>query len=208
MRTRLLLLLVVWCVMTCHGQGTLQIRFDSPPQLPGPGQGFFVQQYSEAGMWFRPLGTVGPGNGFSRSGGGRAGFPDNGTAFLAAALGDSLLFSFTNGMSFDMISVDLAEFSVTVTNTTVRFIGYRFNGSTVITNITTDGVIDGPGLSADFETFNFGPEFTGLSRVEIPTIGWSLDNLVVSVPEPSALTLLLFAVGLVSARVFRQGRVT
>jgi hypothetical protein len=123
-------------------------------------------------------------------------------------LGDSLLFSFTNGMSFDMISVDLAEFSVTVTNTTVRFIGYRFNGSTVITNITTDGVIDGPGLSADFETFNFGPEFTGLSRVEIPTIGWSLDNLVVSVPEPSALTLLLFAVGLVSARVFRQGRVT
>lgn len=182
-----------FCPKPASAQGTFQthITFDASPQLPGPGQSFFVQQYFEAGMWFRPLGTVGPGNGFSRSGGGRAGFPDNGTAFLAAALGDSLVFSFTNGAIFDMISVGLAEFSVTVTSTTVRFVGYRFDGSVVTSELTMDGLIDGPGGFADFQTFNFSPEFSGLSRVEISTIGWSLDNLVVAIPEPSAVALFV-----------------
>jgi hypothetical protein len=105
---------------------------------------------------------------------------------LATGLGDSLVFSFQNGTLFDMVSVDLAEFSVTSTDTIVRFVGYRFDGTIVTTDLTTDGVIDGPGGQEDFETFHFGSEFSGLERVEIPTIGWSLDNLVV-VPEPSAV---------------------
>jgi hypothetical protein len=102
------------------------------------------------------------------------------------------MFSFTNGPVFDLVSVDLAEYSTVVPDArTVPFIGYRPDGSTVSTSFTTDGIIDGTGPLADFETFYFPSEFTGLSRVEIPTYGWSLDNLFVSVPEPSSLALLL-----------------
>jgi hypothetical protein len=173
----------------CQAQGILKMTFEGQPA----GTGVFVQQYFESGMWFRPLGMVGPGNGFIRNGGGTlSGFPDNGTAYLQASGGDSLVFSFLNGSPFSLNSVDLAEFS-TLYNypATIQLIGYRSDGSTVTANLTTDGIIDGNGPLADFETFSFGPEFSDLKRVEIPSYGWCLDNLVVSVPEPSVVSLML-----------------
>jgi hypothetical protein len=121
-----------------------------------------------------------------------AGAPDNGTAYLAAPLGSSLLFSFANGSAFNLISVDLAEYSTGFqTPLTVPFIGYSVDGGTVTTNFTTDGIIDGSGPLTDFETFYFGPEWSGLTHVEILTIAWSLDNLVVAIPEPSSVVLVL-----------------
>ena len=73
------------------------------------------------------------------------------------------------------------------------------------TDLTTDGIIDGTGPLADFETFTFGPEFSGLTRVEIPTIGWSLDNLAVSlgVPEPGTGALLIVGAAVLAVR-FRK----
>ena len=156
-------------------------------------------------MWFRPLGVVGPGNGFSRSGGGISFFPENGTAYLAAPLGSSLVFSFLDGSVFDLVSVDLAEYSTTVpAAATFPFVGYRSDGSVVNASFTTDGIIDGTGPVADFQTFYFGPEFSGLTRVEIPTFGWSLDNLVV-VPEPGAWSLIILGAA-VAAILFRNRR--
>jgi len=168
----------------CHAQGSFQITFDGDPVQP-PGTSYFVQQYFESGAWFRPLGVIGPGNGFSRRGGGSPSFiPDNGTAYIATAFGDSLQFSFLHGSPFSLVSVDLAEYSTTVPNAvTVPFVGYRSDGSVVNASFTTDGIIDGTGPIADFQTFHFCPQFSNLTRVEIPTYGWSLDNLVV-VPEP------------------------
>ena len=146
-------------------------------------------------MWFRPLGVVEPGNGFARTGLGVAELPQNGSAYVQTLLGDSLVFSFTNGDLFDLLSVDLAEYSTVVPDAaTVRFIGYRPDGSTITRNLTTDGVIDGTGPFADFQTFAF-TGFTGLSHVEVPGFGWSLDNLrVIPVPEP-AMGALLFVGG-------------
>jgi hypothetical protein len=93
---------------------------------------------------------------------------------------------------FSLASVELAEYSTVVPDAvTVPVIGYRTDGSTVMTSFTTDGIIDGTGFLDDFQTFFFGPEFSELTRVEIPTYGWSLDNLVVVVPEPSSGILLL-----------------
>jgi hypothetical protein len=102
------------------------------------------------------------------------------------------MFSFLDGSLFDLVSIDLAEYSTVVPYAvTVPFVGYRFDGSVVNTSFTTDGIIDGTGPIPDFQTFHFGPEFSGLTRVEIPTWGWSLDNLFVAVPEPSTCGLWL-----------------
>jgi hypothetical protein len=176
-----------------NGQGTLQsvhITFDGPPAVL-VGTDIGVTQYFEQGMFFLPLA---PANQFGRAGGGGiASSPENGTSYLHASGRDSLVFSFTSGSLFNLDSVDLAEYSTVVPNAvTVQFIGYLPDGSTVTTSRTTDGVIDGTGPILDFQTFDF-QGFTGLTRVEIPTTSWSLDNLVVSrnVPEPSSAVLVL-----------------
>ena len=103
------------------------------------------------------------------------------------------MFSFVNGSVFNMLSVDLAEYSTVVPDAiTVEFVGYHSDGSTVTTSFTTDGIIDGTSPLADFQTFSFnGLGFTDLTHVEIPPSGWSLDNLVVSVPEPTGGVLLV-----------------
>ena len=68
--------------------------------------------------------------------------------------------------------------------------------NTVTTPFITDGIIDSTGLMADFQTFYF-QGWTDLTRMEIPTYGWSLDNVVVGgVPEPSAFALVLLGGGL------------
>jgi hypothetical protein len=128
--------------------------------------------------------------GFVRQGGGISFYPENGTTYLQGSLGDSLKFIFI-GRVFDLVSIDLAEYSTVVPVSTVPFVGYRHDGSIVTTNMTPDGIIDGTGPLADFETFYFDDRFTGLDRVEIPTYGWSLDNLFVRpIPEPSSGSLL------------------
>ena len=179
---RLLALGPFLALAQCSGQGTFtSITFDGPPPQP-PRTVYNTQQYYENSMSFTPLaGTVG----FGRAGGGIAQRPDNGTAYLQAALGQSLTFGFINGSVFDLRSVDLAEYS------------------TVTTDLTTDGIVDGTGPVVDFQTFSFGPEFSGLTRVEIPTIGWSLDNLGIRVPEPGTGALVMVG-GAVFAAHFRK----
>ena len=153
-------------------------------------------------MSFNPLASFA----FGRSGGGILQLPENGTAYLQALAGDSLMFSFSNGSLFSLNAVDLAEYSTSFPNPlTVHFVGYRSDGSTVTTDFTTDGIIDGTGPLADFQTFTFGPQFTDLNRVEIPTSLWSLDNLIVTpIPEPSTIGMFAFGVLLLGWRLRRR----
>jgi hypothetical protein len=196
-------LLSLFGILACFGQGT--ITFDGPPIIP-PGSDIGVTNYYESGMWFRPIGNQ-PGDQFGRTGGGVSFFPENGTAYVHAALGDSLQFSFTNGSAFDPVSVDLAEYSTVVPDAvTVHFVGYRKDGTTVTTDFTTDGIIDGTGPVVDFQTFLFPPSFSGFTRVEVPGFGWSLDNLVVRVPEPTAASVLLLSGVLLGASALRRKR--
>jgi hypothetical protein len=197
---------MLWCSLSCLGQGTINITFDGTP-LQRPGTATFVQQYYESSMWFRPLGVVGPGNGFvRRSANPSPGWPDNGTAYLQASLEDSLMFSFIDNAVFNLISVDLAEFSTLYqTPSTVQFVGYRYDGSVVTSEFTTDGIIDGTGgPAADFETFQFGSQWRDLTRVEIPNSGWCLDNLYVSVPEPGTGALMLLGAALLGSRLTKR----
>ena len=110
-----------------------------------------------------------------------------------------------NGFLLDLLSVDLAEYSTAFQQpAAVRFVGYKPDGSTVTTNMTTDGIIDGTGPLADFETFTFGPEFSGLIRVEIPTALWSLDNLRIFVPEPGTGALLVVGAAVLAVRFLKR----
>lgn len=125
---------------------------------------------------------------------------------MQALAADTLKFSLTTGAQFDLLGVDLAEYSTVVPDSvTVHFIGYRHDGSIVTADLTTDGIIDGTGPLADFEAFQFGPEWYGLTRVEVPSHGWSLDNLVVAVPEPGMWALLLAGTGFIGV-LRRRGR--
>ena len=130
--------------------------------------------------------------------------PDNGTAFLNAPLGGGIQFDPVSGSLFSLVSVDLAEYAWNfAVPLTVQFVGYRPDGSTVVTEFVTDGIIDGTGPLADFQTFYFGPEFSGLTHVEVPTVGWSLDNLVLftGVPEPGTGAIVTVAAILMGLRL-------
>ena len=96
----------------CCGQGTFAtISFDGTPLQP-PGTAYTVQQYYESGMSFTPIDPNAPFSGFGRVGPSTSGFADDGTVHLKAAAGDSLKFSFINSSAFNLLSVDLAEYSV------------------------------------------------------------------------------------------------
>jgi hypothetical protein len=190
-------LLLSVCVASAQGTfQSLTVTFDGPPLQP-PGSAYLIQSYREAGVWFAPI----PGtDGFTRQGSSPPpGWSDNGTAYVMAGMGDSLMFGLDDGSDFGLASVDLAEWSTAYPEAvTVPFVGYRQDGSTVAASFTTDGIMDGTGPLADFQTFYFGAEFAGVYRVRIPACGWSLDNLVVSVPEPGTSTLLAIGAALMA----------
>jgi hypothetical protein len=168
-----------------------------------------VQQYYEAGMSFTPVDPNVPFPGFARNGGGIFGFPEDGTAYVQAGATSTFQFNSINEFLFDLISVDLAEYSIGFQQpVAVQFVGYKPDGSTVTTEFLTDGIIDGTGPLADFQTFYFGAEFSGLNRVQIPTILWSLDNLTLqrSVPEPSTGALVAIGAAVLGMRLLRRKR--
>ncbi len=187
------LVLVFLLPVLCFGQGTLTATFDGPPVQP-PGSAFNVQSYSESGMYFLPLaGSDGFGRVWSNA---PSALPNDGTPYLDASAGDSLKFGFRNGASFSVSAVDLAGYSTVVPNFSVEFIGTLENGGTVSTTFSGSGI--------DFSTFHFGPEWTGLTSVEIPNDAWSMDNLSVIVPEPGNAEM--FALGAVVISLRRSRR--
>lgn len=148
-----------------------------------------VSEYSEAGMVLRP---INPSGFFHRVWPEGPFRPYSDTVFIRARReGDSeIMFSVDSGLPFNLLAVDLGEYGSDTNPSLVPFDGYRSDGSVVQTSFLTDGINKGePG---DFETFSFGPEFSNLTRVEIPEVRWSMDNLVFTVvPEPSPAVLMV-----------------
>lgn len=175
--------MLTWPIL-CAAQGTLTITFDGPPLQPDPSQ-YLIQQYSESGVYFEPLPESG---GFLRNNNvdGTPLYPNDGSTYLQAGYGEGLEFNFGNGSLFGLASVDLAAYGINQANFTVDFVGYHADGGTITTSFSGTGI--------DFQTYYFGSDWSaGLTRVEIPNAPWSLDNLIVTVPEPSSCAL--FALG-------------
>lgn len=187
---------LVLCVVSSHthAQGFLRtITFDGAPIIL-PGNGRVETYYYEDSMAFTPISG---GEFFSRQGPGREAFPENGTVYMIQPFGGSISgyrAQFPTPSHFGLYSVDLAEFS-TLYNypASIEFVGYLADGSAVTTTFTTDGIIDGTGSLADFQTFYFGQEFADIVRFEAPGNTYAMDNLVFFdvVPEPTSGALLL-----------------
>jgi len=193
-------------------QGTFRFtaRFDGNPYVH-PDWIVGITEYYESGMRFRAIGPLTPPQ-LSRAGGG--GSPDwwpyNGTAYLLSGFRELLAVNSDSGRRFGVVSVDLSEFSTLYqTPTTIQFVGYLAGGSTVTTNFVTDGIMDGTtGPLPDFQTFYFDARFSDLERLEVPTYGWALDNMVFgTIPEPTMPSLLLMGACVIIARRSRHKRV-
>ncbi len=117
----------------------------------------------------------------------------NRTAHISVLNGDSFEILSNDGLLFDVVSVDLAEYSsVYRSPKVIVFEGILANGASVFVDFTTDGFVEGGDALNDFETFKFPKEFSGLSLLRSATTGYSLDNLTLSVvPEPTLLSMLL-----------------
>src|SRR5882672_6393949 len=88
----------------CHGQGTLTFTFEGQPVGTAAQLGF-----EQSGMQFH---SVAPGTTYL-SGGGVAGYPDNGTGYLYTP-DSGIWFGFTNVLPlkvFNFVSFDAAEYA-------------------------------------------------------------------------------------------------
>jgi PEP-CTERM motif-containing protein len=146
---------------------------------------------------------------------------DNGSTYVVIE-GQPLsqtTFSQIGGSPFALTSFDYAEWQsdggLAFYPKTITVTGNQVGGSIVSTTLSLDGIFDGPGGQADFQTVTFGPGWGNLVSVTLLGTGaangglnyFAIDNIVVDaaanpVPEPGSLSLL----GLSSAFLIRRRR--
>ena len=127
---------------------------------------------------------------------------DNGSTYMGIddVFGeDATTFSRIGGAPFALTSIDIAEWLEPGHYAPqIQVIGNLFGGGTVSATLTLDGIFDGTGPLADFQTFTFGAAWGNLSSVILKGIGsrtggdyFAIDNIgVEAVPEPGALSLV------------------
>lgn len=171
------------------GQGT--VTFNSHPY-------FANTNYVELGMRFQVVVPAGassydvmgivPGNFYIN-------LPANDSAFMYFLRQnnpyDDVSLCLTNGSLFGLSSVWLADpTSPSPSPVSISFVGCLFGGSTVTNTFATPG-----NGATTFASYMFDSAFaSGLSRVDILAPRWATDNLVFSVPEPSAVALMILGV--------------
>lgn len=173
------------------GQGTIHMTFDNLPTLP-PGTTTLAYNYPESAVGAHALGGL-----FTMRSSGGPLFPDNGSTYIQPRGSTGLFFDyFGSSRRFDAVSVDLALYSSSSLDpVTVQFVASGYSRTSDIiatTQFTITPAVDGQGRPL-FQTFNFPPEFRGMYYLSVtPTAPlWSLDNLVISIPEPSVFALLV-----------------
>jgi hypothetical protein len=203
---RFVLAAILGCsALTVVKAGTITLQFEQNVPLTGTQVG--ISSYSEDGFFIKPFGpedTIPPFR-LRHNAGDVAGFPDDGSAFLQLALGDSFELVNAGANPFDAISIDLAEYSTgTPGSIGISFTGFLSGGGSTSHTFMTDGIMDGQSGVSDFETFLFPVAFSNLIRLESSTNSFSLDNLVLNaIPEPSS-ALLLFGGILLTVLRFRK----
>jgi hypothetical protein len=148
----------------CREEGTITITFEGPPTQP-PGTIYVATNY-----WERGTGFVGD---FGRARpAGLLGWPDNGTTYIQPAPWPVACSRF-DGLSFRLVSVDLAGYSDVVPDYPASFEGHRSDGSVVTTNFAVSGIA--------FQTYYFSSEFADLTNLLVSA--GALDNLKMQLPS-------------------------
>ena len=192
----------VLCLMAQgHGQGTMTIGFNGQ----APGTYSILASYSESQFLFSPLS---PGR-LILSGGGIAGYPNNGTGYLEVPDGSlSFFWDIPPGYDglpsnfFNFLSFDAAEYGGPET---LEVIGFPGSLGPAVTNYFSVN-------SETFQAFNLDSSFVNLGQVEIlNAYGLALDNVVVGgvgIPEPSCGALVVLAALCGLGRAWMRGRRT
>jgi hypothetical protein len=146
-------------------------------------------------------------------------FADSGSTNLfihdngGANAGNSMTMTQVGGGTFSINIAWLSEGFIGFGAATVHVVGNIFGGGTVTTDFRLDGIIDGPGQVNDFQTFNFGANWTNLASVNFTGVGgtvnehaWSIDNIEVNapVPEPETYGMMLAGLGLMGFMILRR----
>ena len=148
------------------------LEFDPPPISGGS---MSLETYLEDGLEF--TGTL--EKSFFHSDSGMPLRPDSGSGYFGVSRFYTQ-FQMQDGSSFDLISVDLAEYSTVYSvPATISFICYRQDQTSVTATFITDGLIANLGID-DFELFEFPAGCSDLEYVEIEMdLPFSMDNLVI-----------------------------
>ena len=181
--------LILAGIVTARAQGT--VAFDSAASFSGT-------NYYESGMRFHvviPSGISHDDMGGVPGGGVYGNLPYNNTAYMVffrqSNPSDFVTFSLTNGYTFGLTSVQLADpTSPSSSLLPISFIGFLGNGLTVTNTFTTPG-----GGATTFASYTFNSGFSsGLTSVDIFAPRWAMDNLTfgnVAAPEPGTGSLLV-----------------
>ena len=176
-----------------------------------------VSSYSEDGFTFTSshFHTVSSG---SLCGSG--GCADDGSGYIGeedGGLGDNIYMAKDDGGIFSLTGFDAAELFVSAPSAYpnanwITVVGDLFGGGTISASFNLDGIVDGAGGNADFQTFFMAPGFSNLIGVSFGgytfdgTGGLALDNIMVdmsvNLPEPQALLLMM--IGLLMLAVQRK----
>jgi len=156
------------------------LSFDPAP-IPG---GAKIENFFVEGDYI----AIGPFSHGSSLNAGRASNESSG--YLELQMGSSIRVERLDGRGFNAYSISLSEYSTVVSTLSVSFTGNLKTGGTVSHTFLLDGVFDSIGGAADFQTLNFPASFRNLGSLASGTTGFSLDNLVVEVPEPTGLSLV------------------
>jgi hypothetical protein len=177
--------LVLLCFIALHNTGqAVTITFEPAP-LPG-GQPALSQWVEQGYRFVTPQGVTSNDTNNTL-------YPFNGTTYLQLLTNETpLTIARVDSAPFNITSIDLAEYSIVFASPkTITFTGNKASGGTVNTTFVTDGIIDGNGPLADFQTFVFPSTFSNLSSVTTTTATFSFDNVNVTiVPEPTGVAFL------------------
>jgi hypothetical protein len=197
---------VIWAVLLAavpvpvFGQGT--VTFDARPFFSGT-------DYYELGMWLHtvvPTGSSGYDNmvvvGPIPPGGNA---PQNSTPYMGWFQQfnpyDYVALTRANGDTFGLTSVQLADpMAPSPSPVPISFVGHLLGGSTTTQTFTTPG-----NGASTFQNYSFTSAFaSGLTSVDILAPRWAMDNLVFTIPEPAAGSLL--ALGLLVLALAHRSR--
>jgi len=123
--------------------------------------------------------------------------PNNGSAYLHSSSYSSIFLQ-ANGIDvFNLLSLDLGEYSSYSVNGSVTITGFINGGGQVSTTLSIDDVFDGLGGVNDFQLITFDPSWRNLTRVELDNAAYSLDNIQLDMnPVPVPAAVWLFGSGL------------